>query len=57
MPRSIMNWVGSLSLIVFGFFATFASPLAQEKRPCRLCSADRRRHRPRTGALRAARPR
>jgi membrane-bound serine protease (ClpP class) len=33
MPRSITNWVGSLSLIVFGFFATFASPLAQEKRP------------------------
>ena len=27
------NWVGSLSLVVFGFLAPFASPLAQEKRP------------------------
>ncbi len=27
------NWVGSLSLVVFGFLATFASALAQEKRP------------------------
>ena len=27
------NWVGSLSLVVLGFFATFASALAQEKRP------------------------
>lgn len=26
------NWVGSLSLVVFGFLATFASALAQEKR-------------------------
>ena len=27
------NWVGGLSLVVFGFFATFDSALAQEKRP------------------------
>ena len=27
------NWVGILSLVVFGFLATFASVLAQEKRP------------------------
>ncbi len=33
MARSILNWVGSLSLIVLGFLAPFASPLAQEKRP------------------------
>jgi len=33
MPRSIMSWVGTLSLVVFGFLAPFASPLAQEKRP------------------------
>jgi len=29
----VKNWVGSLSLVVLGFFATFASALAQEKRP------------------------
>jgi len=29
----VKNWVGSLSLVVFGFLATFASALAQEKRP------------------------
>lgn len=33
MPRRIVNWVGSLSLIAFGFFATFGSAFAQEKRP------------------------
>lgn len=33
MPRSILNWVGSLFLIVFACFATFASALAQDKRP------------------------
>ena len=33
MPRSIMSWVGTLSLVVFGFLATFALALAQEKRP------------------------
>jgi len=34
MLRSIVrNWVGSLSLVVCGFLATFASALAQEKRP------------------------
>jgi membrane-bound serine protease (ClpP class) len=34
MARSIAkNWVGSLSLIAFGFLATFASAFAQEKRP------------------------
>lgn len=34
MARSIVkNWVGTLSLVVFGFFAMFASALAQEKRP------------------------
>ena len=33
MPRSIMNWVGSLFLIVLACFATFASALAQDKRP------------------------
>jgi membrane-bound serine protease (ClpP class) len=29
----VKNWVGSLSLVVFGFLAPFASALAQEKRP------------------------
>lgn len=33
MRRSIMNWVGSLCLIAFGFFVTSASAFAQEKRP------------------------
>ena len=34
MARSIVkNWAGSLSLVVFGFLAPFASALAQEKRP------------------------
>ncbi len=33
MARSILNWVGSLSLVILGFLAPFASPLAQEKRP------------------------
>jgi len=29
----MMNWIGSLSLVVFGFFVTSASVFAQEKRP------------------------
>ena len=33
MPQSILNRVGSLSLVVCGFFAPFASALAEEKRP------------------------
>lgn len=33
MPRSIMNWVGSMSLIACGLFVTSASVFAQEKRP------------------------
>lgn len=32
MPRSIMNWAGSLFLIVFTCITTFASALAQDKR-------------------------
>ena len=33
MLRNMMNRIGSLSLVAFAFFATFASALAQEKRP------------------------
>ena len=33
MPRTIMNRVGSLFLIVFACLATFASALAQDKPP------------------------
>ena len=33
MLRSMMNRVGSLSLVAFAFLATFASAVAQEKRP------------------------
>ncbi len=34
MARSIVkHWAGSLSLVVFGFLATFASAFAQERRP------------------------
>lgn len=32
MPRCVMHWVGSLSVIAFGFFVTSASAFAQEKR-------------------------
>ena len=33
MARSILNWIGNLSLAAFAFLAPFASPLAQEKQP------------------------
>lgn len=33
MPRRMMIWVGSLSVIAFGFFVTSPSTFAQEKRP------------------------
>jgi len=33
MPRSMTNWVGSLSLVAFACLATFASALAKEERP------------------------
>ena len=33
MARSILNWIGSLSLVVFWFIVTSASAFAQEKQP------------------------
>ena len=33
MPRSMTNWIGSLSLVAFACLATFASALAKEERP------------------------
>ena len=33
MARSILNWIGNLSLAAFACLAPFASPLAQEKQP------------------------
>ena len=31
--RNVRNWMGSLFLVAFGFFAPFALAFAQEKRP------------------------